>query len=64
MDESALSSSIFESLRKCIELREKYTAVGLQRKQDNPHNYPDLSVAPASQVAALKVIAMSSTDGP
>lgn len=55
MDESALSASIFESLRKCIELREKYTAIGLQRKQDNPQDYPDLSFAPTSQVIALKV---------
>lgn len=56
MDESALFSTIFESLRKCIEIREKYTAIGLQRKQDNPRDYPDLSVAPIStQISALKV---------
>lgn len=56
MDESALSSSIFESLRKCIDLREKYTAIGLQRKQDNPRDYPDLSVATSKdQVSPVKV---------
>ena len=56
MDESALSSSIFESLRKCVELREKYTAIGLQRKQDNPRDYPDLSFATTkNQVSPIKV---------
>jgi hypothetical protein len=42
MDESFLSGSIFESLRKCIQLREKYTAFGLQRKSDNPRDYPNI----------------------
>lgn len=48
MDESALSAAIFDSLRKCIQLREKYTEVGLQRRQDNPRDYPNLSIAPAT----------------
>lgn len=48
MDEAALSSAIFESLRKCIQLREKYTSIGLQRKKDNPRDYPNLSNIPIS----------------
>lgn len=57
MDESALSSAIFDSLRKCIQLREKYTEVGLQRKQDNPRDYPNLAIAPAtsSNLVPIKV---------
>lgn len=57
MDESALSAAIFDSLRKCIQLREKYTEIGLQRKQDNPRDYPNLAVAPLTSTAmiALKV---------
>lgn len=42
MDETTLASSIFESLRKCIQLREKYCAFGLQRKADNPRDYPNI----------------------
>ncbi len=45
MDESFLSGSIFESLRKCIQLREKYTSFGLQRKSDNPRDYPNIVIA-------------------
>lgn len=57
MDESALSAAIFDSLRKCIQLREKYTEIGLQRKQDNPRDYPNLAVVPLTSTAmtALKV---------
>ncbi len=42
MDESFLSAGIFQSLRKCIQLREKYVAAGLQRKSDNPRDYPNI----------------------
>ena len=59
MDETALSASIFDSLRKCVELREKYTAIGLQRKTDNPRDYPDLSVASSPILTALKVSKVS-----
>lgn len=57
MDESAFSAAIFDSLCKCIQLREKYTEIGLQRKQDNPRDYPNLAVAPLSStpISALKV---------
>lgn len=60
MDESALSAAIFDSLRKCIQLREKYTEIGIQRKQDNPRDYPNLAVAPSTSAAismtTLKVL--------
>ena len=61
MDESALSAAIFDSLRKCIQLREKYTEIGLQRKQDNPRDYPNLAVAPltSTTITALKVLKIS-----
>lgn len=56
MDEALLSNSIFESLRKCVQLREKYTAIGLQRKKDNPRDYPNLGIARASaDQPAIKV---------
>jgi hypothetical protein len=55
MDEGALSSIIFESLRKCIQLREKYTAMGLQRKKDNTRDYPDLSQIPTSTTPNSKI---------
>lgn len=58
MDESRLSAAIFESLRKCIQLREKYTSIGLQRKRDNPRDYPNTATIPSSAILsqpALKV---------
>jgi hypothetical protein len=45
MDEVQLSAAIFESFKKCIALREKYCSVGLQRKQDNPRDYPNMTAA-------------------
>lgn len=38
-DESSLASGIYENLRKCIALREKYMELSLQRPGDNPLNY-------------------------
>ena len=55
MDESSLSAAIFESLRKCVQLREKYTGIGLQRKQDNPRDYPNLLTSASVLKPALKV---------
>lgn len=40
MDEAQLSRGIFESLRQCLTLREKYCSLGLQHKSDNPRDYP------------------------
>lgn len=38
MDESALASGIYEKLKTCISMRDRYMAASLQRPNDNPIN--------------------------
>ena len=38
MDESALASGIYEKLKACISIRDKYMEASLQRLNDNPIN--------------------------